>query len=118
MTFEDKLTIFMMIAAGFVALIIIIAVIDMLLDAKTKKVVEVIEKEKIIEKVVVKQAPVVNTVVATPQVACQATVKSVPSRPKPLITVEQGKSVVVSIDAKGNVMAGNNNTAVNVNLKK
>ena len=79
---------------------------------------EDMEKEKIIEKVVVKQAPVVNTVVATPQVACQATVKSVPSRPKPLITVEQGKSVVVSIDAKGNVMAGNNNTAVNVNLKK
>ena len=117
MTFEDKLTIFMMIAAGFVALIIIIAVIDMLLDARTKKVVEVVEKEKIIEKVVVKQAPVVQTL-AVPQVSCATTVKRVPSEQKPLITVEQGNRLVVSIDGKGNVMAGNDSAAVNVNLKK
>lgn len=112
MTFEEKLTTFMIIVVAFVAFIIIIAIIDMLLDAKTKKIVEVVEKEKIIEKVVVKQAPVVN------RDACQVTVKRISKEPKPLITIEHGSGLMVGVDGNGNVVACNNDTAVNVNLKK
>ena len=75
-------------------------------------VVEVVEKDKIIEKVVIKQAPVIN------RGACQVTVKRIPKKPKPLITIEHGSGLVVGVDGNGNVAACNNDTAVNVNLKK
>ena len=46
MTFEDKLTLFLMIVAVFAVIIIIIVLVDMFLNAKPKKVIEVVEKEE------------------------------------------------------------------------
>ena len=43
---------------------------------------------------------------------------NVTNNPKPLITIEHGSGLMVGVDGNGNVAACNNDTAVNVNLKK
>lgn len=96
MTFEDKLTLFLMIVAVFAVIIIIIVLVDMFLDAKTKKVIEIVETEKVVEKVVkevVKE--VVKPVPTKPQVV--KTVKQV----SPTVTVYKGDEAIVYINDNG-----------------
>ena len=122
MTFEDKLTFFMMVVAVFAIVVVVIVVIDMLVDKKTEKISEVIETEKVVERVVVKEvikevekvAPQkVNVVTKQPEVKVTATPKEVVGDPLPVICIESGGQTLLTIDEKGVVTPGNN-SVVNV----
>ena len=108
MTFEDKLTLFLMIVAVFAVIIIIIVLVDMFLDAKTKKDIEIVETEKVVEKVV------------------KEGVKPVPTKPQvvkpnantmPGIEVKQGNETLLCIDENG-VVKQPKNQNVNVTINK
>ena len=113
MTFEDKLTLFLMIVAVFAVIIIIIVFVDMFLDAKTKKVIEIVETEKVVEKVV-------------KEVVVKEVVKPVPTKPQvvkpnantmPVIEVKQGNETLLCIDENG-VVKQPKNQNVNVTINK
>ena len=97
MTFEDKLTLFLMIVAVFAAIIVIIVIVDMFLDAKTKKIVEIVETEKVVEKVV---KEVVEKVVVKEVPVKQEVIKTV-KQASPTVTVYEDGEAIAYIDGKG-----------------
>ena len=106
MTFEDKLTLFMIVVAVFVVVIVAIVIIDMVVDKKTKKVTETVVKEKIVERVIVKEiekAPITKY-------------KSVCTS-SPVISVECGGQTLFTVDKNG-VATAKPNSGVSVNNKK
>ena len=120
MTFEDKLTLFLMIVAVFAVIIIIIVLVDMFLDAKTKKVIEIVETEKVVEKVVkeVVVKEVVKPVPTKPQVVKTVTPVVKPNaNTMPVIEVKQGNETLLCIDENG-VVKQPKNQNVNVTINK